>query len=148
MDQLPDVTVTATDGAPLRLHDQPRPIVIYFYPKDDTAGCTREAQEFSALIDDFRAAGVGVLGISRDTPKRHASFTAKYDLAVPLASDEEGAACAAFGVWLEKSMYGRQYMGIERSTFLFGSDGALVQAWRKVKVPGHAAAVLEAARAL
>ncbi|WP_085811120.1 peroxiredoxin [Sphingomonas sp. TZW2008] len=148
MDQLPDVTVTATDGAPLRLHDQPRPIVIYFYPKDDTAGCTREAQEFSALIDDFRDAGVGVLGISRDTPKRHANFTAKYDLAVPLASDEDGSACTAFGVWVEKSMYGRQYMGIERSTFLFGSDGALVQAWRKVKVPGHAAAVLEAARAL
>lgn len=148
MDHLPDVTVTATDGAPLRLHDQPRPIVIYFYPKDDTAGCTREAQEFSALIDDFRAAGVGVLGISRDTPKRHASFTAKYDLAVPLASDEDEAACAAFGVWVEKSMYGRQYMGIERSTFLFDSDGALVQAWRRVKVPGHAAAVLEAARAL
>lgn len=148
MDHLPDVTVTATDGAPLRLHDQPRPIVIYFYPKDDTAGCTREAQEFSALIDDFRAAGVGVLGISRDTPKRHASFTAKYDLAVPLASDEDEAACAAFGVWVEKSMYGRQYMGIERSTFLFGSDGALVQAWRRVKVSGHAAAVLEAARAL
>lgn len=148
MDELPDVTATDADGAPLRLADLPRPLVVYFYPKDDTAGCTREAQEFSALIEDFRAAGVGVLGVSRDTPKRHASFTTKYDLAVPLASDEDGSACAAFGVWVEKSMYGRTYMGIERSTFLFDRDGALVQAWRKVKVPGHAAAVLEAARAL
>ena len=145
---IPDVSVTMPDGTAVALTTLARPLVVYFYPKDDTAGCTREAQDFSALIDDFRAAGVGVLGISRDTPKRHASFTAKYDLAVPLASDEDGSACAAFGVWVEKSMYGRKYMGIERSTFLFGSDGALVQAWRKVKVPGHAAAVLEAARAL
>jgi peroxiredoxin Q/BCP len=145
---MPDVTLTAADEAPLRLTALPRPLVVYFYPKDDTAGCTREAQDFSALMPAYRAAGVSVLGVSKDAPKSHAKFAAKYDLAVPLASDEDGTACAAFGTWVEKSMYGRTYMGIERSTFLFDRDGALVQARRKMKVPGHAAAVLEAARAL
>ncbi len=148
MDKLPDLTLTAPDGAPLRLADQPLPLVVYFYPKDDTTGCTREAQDFSALAGEFAAAGVALLGVSKDSPKSHAKFSAKYDLAVPLASDEDGSACEAFGVWVEKSMYGRTYMGIERSTFLFGRDGALVREWRKVKVAGHAAAVLEAARAL
>ncbi len=148
MDKLPDVTVTAPDGAPVRLIDLPRPLVVYFYPKDDTAGCTREAQDFSALAPDFAAAEVTLLGISRDPPKKHERFIAKYDLAVPLASDEDGSACAAFATWVEKSMYGRTYMGIERSTFLFDRDGALVRAWRKVKVAGHAADVLAAARAL
>lgn len=145
METLPDVTVTAPDGVPLRLRDMPLPLVVYFYPKDDTAGCTREAQDFSALADDYRAAGVSVLGISRDTPAKHGKFIAKYDLTVPLASDEEGAACEAFGTWVEKSMYGRTYMGIERATFLFGADGKLAREWHKVKVAGHAAAVLEAA---
>jgi peroxiredoxin Q/BCP len=148
MDKLPDVTLTTPDGSPLRLVDQPLPLVVYFYPKDDTTGCTREAQDFSALASDFAAAGVAVLGVSKDPPKSHGKFIAKYELAVPLASDEDGSACEAFGTWVEKSMYGRTYMGIERSTFLFGGDGMLAREWRKVKVANHAAAVLEAARAL
>ena len=145
-DALPDTGVTRPDGTPLRLSDLPLPAVIYFYPKDDTPGCTREAQDFSALAPDFAGAGVTLLGLSRDSPRRHANFTAKHDLAVPLASDVDGSACAAFGVWVEKQLYGRRYMGIERATFLFGVDGRLARAWRNVKVPGHAAAVLDAAR--
>jgi peroxiredoxin Q/BCP len=148
MNKLPDVTLKAPDGSPLRLADQPLPLVVYFYPKDDTTGCTRQAQDFSALAADFAAAGVAVLGVSKDSPKSHGKFTAKYDLAVPLASDEDGSACEAFGTWVEKSMYGRTYMGIERATFIFGRDGMLAREWRKVKVANHAAAVLEAARAL
>ncbi len=148
MDTLPDVTLTAIDGQPLRLKDQPLPLVVYFYPKDDTAGCTREAQDFSAMAGEFASAGVVVIGVSKDPPAKHEKFVAKYDLAVALASDEDGSACEAFGTWVEKSMYGRRYMGIERATFLFGRDGQLARAWRKVKVSGHAAEVLAAARAL
>ncbi|UVO51644.1 peroxiredoxin [Sphingomonas sp. SUN019] len=148
MDTMPDVTLTGADGAPLKLRDLPLPLVVYFYPKDDTSGCTREAQDFSALAGDFAAAGVTVLGVSKDSPKSHAKFAAKYDLSVPLGSDEDGSVCEAFGVWVEKSMYGKKYMGIERSTFLFDGDGALKNDWRKVKVPGHADAVLAAAKAL
>lgn len=146
MDKLPDLTLVDPTGAPVRLTALPRPLVVYFYPKDDTSGCTREAQDFTALAGDFAAAGVTLLGISKDSPKRHTNFIAKYDLKVPLASDEDGTACEAFGVWVEKSLYGRKYMGIERATFLFGKGGELVRAWRKVKVPGHAEAVLAAAR--
>lgn len=145
---VPDVAVTMADGTAVSLAAMPCPLAIYFYPKDDTAGCTREAQDFTALADDFAAAGVGVLGISRDSVKRHGAFVAKHGLRVALASDEDGAACAAFGVWGEKQMYGRTYMGIERATFLFGADGRLVQQWRKVRVAGHAEAVLAAARSL
>lgn len=148
MDMLPDVTVTAPDGAIVRLKGRPLPMVVYFYPKDDTTGCTREAQDFSALAADFTSAGVSVLGISRDTPAKHQKFIAKYDLAVALASDEDGSVCEAFDTWVEKSMYGRTYMGIERATFLFDRDGRLVREWRKVKVAGHAQAVLDTARAL
>jgi peroxiredoxin Q/BCP len=148
MNELPDVTPTGADGQPRRLRDLPRPLVIYFYPKDDAPGCTREAQDFSALADDFAAAGVHVLGISRDTVAKHAKFTAKHDLRVALASDLDGQVTEAFGVWGERQMYGRTYMGIERATFLFDRDGRLVREWRKVKVPDHAAEVLEAARAL
>ncbi|PZQ61634.1 MAG: peroxiredoxin [Sphingomonas taxi] len=148
MDTLPNVTATGADGAPLRLVDLPRPLVVYFYPKDDTPGCTREAQDFSALADDFAAAGVTVLGISRDTVAKHARFRDKHALAVPLASDLDGSVTEAFGVWGEKQLYGRTYMGIERATFLFDADARLARAWRKVKVAGHAAAVLDAARAL
>ncbi len=148
MDELPDVTATDADGAPLRLADLPRPLVVYFYPKDDTPGCTREAQDFSALADEFAGAGVHVIGISRDTVAKHNKFTAKHALRAPLASDLDGSVTEAFGVWGERQMYGRTYMGIERATFLFDRDGHLARAWRKVKVPDHAAAVLEAARAL
>ena len=148
MDMLPDVKVTAPEGTVVRLRDQPLPLVVYFYPKDDTSGCTREAQDFSALAGEFTAARVSVLGISRDTPGKHQKFIAKYGLTVALASDEDGSACETFGTWVEKSMYGRTYIGIERATFLFDRDGHLAREWRKVKVAGHAQTVLEAARAL
>jgi peroxiredoxin Q/BCP len=122
--------------------------VVYFYPKDDTSGCTREAKDFSALAKDFRAVGVTVIGISPDGTKSHAKFRDKHELEVELAADESKATCEAYGVWVEKSMYGRTYMGVERSTFLIDAKGRVAQVWRKVKVPGHAEAVLEAARAL
>jgi peroxiredoxin Q/BCP len=125
-----------------------KPAVVYFYPKDDTTGCTREAQDFNALTPDFAALGVPVIGVSRDTVKKHDRFKAKYDLAVVLASDEDGAACEAWGVWVQKKLYGREYMGIERATFLIDADGRVVRAWRNVKVADHAAACLEAARSL
>ena len=125
-----------------------KPLVVYFYPKDDTSGCTKEAQEFTALAADFAKAGVALLGVSKDSLASHAKFTAKYDLAVPLASDPEGAMIEAYGSWVEKNMYGRKYMGIERSTFLIDADGKLARIWRKVRVPGHAAEVLRAAQSL
>ena len=120
--------------------------VIYFYPKDDTSGCTREALDFTELRKEFEAAAVQVVGISRDSVASHGKFTTKHNLGVRLLSDESGAASEAFGVWIEKSMYGRKYMGVDRATFLFNAQGSLVEQWRKVKVPGHAQAVLRAAR--
>jgi peroxiredoxin Q/BCP len=119
-------------------------VVLYFYPKDDTPGCTTEAQAFTALADDFAKAGAVVVGVSRDTAAKHGKFRKKYDLTVLLGADEDGAVTEAYGVWVEKSLYGRQYMGIERATFLIGPDGIIRQVWRKVKVAGHAAAVLAA----
>lgn len=145
-DAIPAVTLTASDGTAIDLSSV-RPLVVYFYPKADTTGCTREAIDFSDLQPQFRAAGVEVIGVSKDSPAKLERFVAKHGLAVRLASDE-GAACEAFGVWGEKKLYGRSYMGIERATFLFDGEGRLVQAWRKVKVPGHAEAVLAAARAM
>jgi peroxiredoxin Q/BCP len=147
-DAIPAVTVTTANDEKLALGDLTGPLVVYFYPKDDTSGCTREAQDFTALAGDFAGAGVRVIGISKDSPAKHRKFTEKYTLAVELVSDEDGTACEAFGVWGEKKLYGKTYMGIERATFLFDRDGKLSQSWRKVKVPGHAEAVLEAARAL
>lgn len=148
-DPLPDVTVTLADGAALALASLAgAPAVLYFYPKADTPGCTREAEDFTALAEQFAAAGVAVIGVSKDAPAKLAKFAAKRALAVRLASDEGGEACEAFGVWGEKQLYGRAYMGVERATFLFGADGRLAESWRKVKVPGHADAVLAAARAL
>lgn len=146
---IPDVEATLPDGGPLRLRNLiGQPAVVYFYPKDDTTGCTREAQGFSDRLDAFKAAGATVLGISRDTPAKHRKFIEKHGLTVPLASDETASVTEAFGVWIEKSMYGRKYMGIDRSTFLFDSAGKLVRSWHKVKVPGHVEEVLEAVRAL
>jgi len=123
------------------------PLVLYFYPEDDTSGCTKEAQDFTELVGDFAKAEVKVVGLSRDPMKKHDKFITKYDLKVPLASDEDGRVSDAFGTWVEKSMYGRKYMGMERATYLIGADGRVVKAWRKVKVPGHAAEVLKAASA-
>lgn len=146
---LPDVTLVASDGNPLPLSRYlGKPLVLYFYPKDDTPGCTREAQDFSARLADFRTAGAEVLGVSKDPPAKHRKFGDKYALTVTLASDEDGAAMEPLGVWVEKSMYGKTYMGIERSTFLFDGAGKLARAWRKVRVPGHVEEVLDAVRAL
>ncbi len=148
-DMAPDVTLTTPDGGTLRLAElRGRPLVLYFYPKDDTAGCTREAQDFSALKAAFDTMGVAVIGVSKDAPAKHVKFAAKYDLTVSLASDEDGSVCEAFGTWIEKSLYGRKYMGIDRATFLIGADGRIARIWRKVKVPGHAEQVLAAAEAL
>ena len=125
-----------------------KPAVVYFYPKDDTTGCTREAQDFTALASEFADLGVPIIGVSKDTVKKHDRFKAKYDLAVTLASDEDGVACEAWGVWVPKKLYGRDYMGIERATFLIDAEGRIARAWRNVKVADHAAAVLEAVKAL
>ena len=146
--EMPDVTVTGDGDKTLRLRDLPLPAVVYFYPRADTPGCTREASDFTALMDEFAAAGTSVLGISRDAPAAHAKFAAKHRLTVPLASDGDGSVCEAMGVWGEKQLYGRSYMGVERATFLFGANGRLARAWRKVRVPGHAAAVLAEARTI
>jgi thioredoxin-dependent peroxiredoxin len=143
-DKLPDVPLEGVEG-PFRLAERGGPLVLYFYPKDDTAGCTREAQDFTALAPDFAALGVDLLGVSKDSAAKHRKFTEKYDLGVPLATDD-GTAMEAFGVWIEKQLYGRKYMGIDRSTFLFDRGGKLVREWRKVRVPGHAEAVLAAAK--
>ncbi len=146
-DRAPDLTLTASDGSTVSLAAPGSPLVVYFYPKDDTSGCTREAQDFTALASDFAAAGARIVGISRDPMRKHQKFIEKYGLGVPLASDEDGRVSDAFGTWVEKSMYGRKYMGMERSTFLIGKDGRIARAWRKVKVPGHAEDVLRAVRA-
>ena len=148
-DRVPDVTLTGMDGALLSPADfKGHKLVLYFYPKDDTSGCTREARDFTAFAGDFEQAGAWILGVSKDDPKSHAKFAGKYGLKVKLASDLDGSACAAFGTWGEKSLYGRKYMGIERATFLIDRDGTIARIWRKVKVPGHAEDVLAAARDL
>jgi len=146
-DKAPSITVTASDGSKIDLAAPGRPLVLYFYPKDDTSGCTREAQDFTALAADYAKEGVKVVGVSRDPMKSHEKFIGKYGLAVPLVSDEDGRISEAFGTWVQKSMYGRKYMGMERATYLLGADGRVLKAWRKVKVPNHAAEVLKAASA-
>jgi peroxiredoxin Q/BCP len=125
-----------------------RNVVLYFYPKDDTSGCTREALDFTAAAADFAAAGTVVLGISKDSVKKHDRFIQKHGLDVILLADEDGAVCARYGTWIEKSMYGRRYMGIDRATFLIDAAGTVRHVWRKVKVSGHVDEVLAAARAL
>jgi len=145
-DRAPSMTLTASDGSGVDLASPGQPLVLYFYPKDDTSGCTLEAQNFTALAGDYAKAGVKVIGVSRDPMKKHEKFIAKYDLAVPLVSDEDGRISDAFGTWVEKSMYGRKYMGMERATYLIGADGRVLKTWRKVKVPNHAEEVLKAAK--
>jgi len=145
-DKAPAMEVTASDGSKLNLAAPGQPLVLYFYPKDDTSGCTREAQDFTALSPDFAKAGVKVVGVSRDPMKSHEKFIGKYGLTVPLISDEDGRISDAFGTWVEKSMYGRKYMGMERATYLIGADGRVLKEWRRVKVPKHAEEVLNAAK--
>ena len=147
-DKAPAISATASDGSTTNLAAPGTPLVLYFYPKDDTSGCTLEAQNFTKLAPDFAKAGVKVVGLSRDPMKKHEKFIAKYDLAVPLVADEDGRISDAFGTWVEKSMYGRKYMGMERATYLIGADGRVQKAWRKVKVPGHAVEVLKAANSV
>jgi thioredoxin-dependent peroxiredoxin len=148
-DQAPDAAFERADGTAGRVDDyRGRPLVLYFYPKDDTPGCTNEAKEFSALLGEFEALGVAVLGASKDTTARHAKFTARHALTVQLASDTTGELCAAFGVWGERQMYGRTYQGIERATFLIDGEGVVRRVWRKVRVAGHAEEVLAAAAML
>ena len=145
----PAFTLPREDGSPVSLSDfAGQPVVLFFYPKDSTPACTTEAQDFTAAQPEFLAANCIVLGISKDSVKKHANFVKKSALAVPLLSDEQGQTCEAFGTWVEKSMYGKTYMGIERSTFLIGPDGRVKREWRKVKVEGHVAEVLEAVRTL
>jgi peroxiredoxin Q/BCP len=145
----PDFTLPRDGGGTLSLSElRPKNVVLYFYPKDDTPGCTKEAIAFSGLEAELEAANTVVIGISKDTAAKHEKFIAKHDLTVALVSDADSDVCEQYGTWVEKNMYGKKYMGIERATYLIGGDGNVAQVWRKVKVPGHAEAVLEAARAL
>ena len=145
----PDFTLPRDGGEEVTLSSlRPKIVVLYFYPKDDTSGCTKEAVAFSQHLAEFEAAGAVVLGVSRDSVAKHDRFRDKHGLKVALLSDEDGTVCEAYGVWVEKSMYGKTYMGIDRSTFLIDGDGTVRQAWRKVKVPEHAEEVLVAAVAL
>lgn len=145
----PDFTLPTDGGGSLTLSSlRGRKVVLYAYPQDDTTSCTNEALSFDALRDDFAAAGTTVVGISPDSVKRHDKFKQKYDLKLTLISDEERKAIEAYGLWVEKQMYGRHYMGVERSTFLIDETGKIVRVWAKVRVKGHAEAVLAAAREL
>lgn len=149
-DTVPDITLEAASGGAVRASDfRGQKLVLFFYPKDDTPGCTTENIDFSTLAGEFAAADTALLGISKDSVKKHCSFIAKHGLKAPLASDPEtGGLADALGIWAEKSMYGRTYMGMERTTYLVDRAGRIARVWRKVKVKGHAAEVLEAARAL
>ena len=148
-DAMPDIALETADGGAVRPSDfRGRKLVVFFYPKDDTPGCTVENKDFSALRAEFDAAGTALLGVSKDPPAKHAKFTAKHGLTAPLATDTDGGLSDALGVWGQKSLYGRLFMGMHRTTYLVDADGRIARVWRKVKVKGHAAEVLEAARAL
>lgn len=148
-DKAPDFSLPGSAETTLSLADfSGKNIVLYFYPKDDTPGCTTEAKDFSALASEFEAANTVVIGMSKDKVAKHDKFIAKHDLSVLLASDEDGTALEAYGVWVEKNMYGRTYMGIQRATFLVDTTGIIREIWPKVKVKGHAALVLESAKRL
>ena len=145
----PSFELVGDDEKPLKLTDlKGKIVVLYFYPKDDTSGCTREALEFTEQVDEFTACGAVILGVSPDSVKKHQKFIAKHDLGIRLLADEDKTVCQSYGVWVEKSMYGRKYMGVERSTFLIDSKGKIVKIWRKVKVPGHVEEVLNEVKAL
>ncbi|MES2302877.1 MAG: peroxiredoxin [Pseudomonadota bacterium] len=149
-DAFPDIAMTAPDGSTVKASDRSgKKLVVFFYPKDDTPGCTTENKDFSNLYGEFQTAGIAVLGVSKDPPKKHLKFAEKHALTAPLASDAEtGGLSDALGIWTEKSMYGRTYMGMERTTYLVGTDGRIAHIWNKVKVKGHADEVLAAAKAL
>lgn len=148
-DIAPAISLPRDGGEVVNLSDfSGKTVVLYFYPRDDTSGCTKQAIGFTDQLDAFDALNTVVLGVSKDNVKKHDKFVAKHDLKIALLSDEEGDVCERYGVWVEKNMYGKKYMGIERSTFLINADGKIVQIWRKVKVPGHVDAVLDAVRAL
>ncbi|MGL4495452.1 MAG: thioredoxin-dependent thiol peroxidase [Beijerinckiaceae bacterium] len=148
-EKAPAFTLPGDAGSKIRLADlKGKNVVLYFYPKDDTSGCTAEAIAFNGLRKQFAAANTEIIGVSPDSPASHDKFKAKHGLAFPLASDEDKGMLEAYGVWAEKSMYGRKYMGVERTTFLIDGKGKIAQVWRKVKVPGHAEEVLAAAKAL
>ena len=145
--QAPMFTLPRDGGGEVSLTDfAGKTVILYFYPRDDTPGCTIEAIDFTAMGDDFAAAGATVIGVSKDSVAKHDKFIAKHDLGVILASDENGSTCEDYGVWVEKNMYGKKSMGIERATFWIDGDGTIKRVWRKVKAKGHAAAVLEALR--
>lgn len=145
----PDFTLATDGGGSLRLSAlKGRKVVLYFYPKDDTSGCTTEAKDFNQLKAEFDAAGTDIVGVSPDSAQSHDKFKAKYGLCFPLAADPDKTMLEAYGVWAEKSMYGRKYMGVERTTVLIDAAGTIARIWPKVKVPGHAAEVLAAAKAL
>ena len=148
-DKAPDFKLPTDGGGEISLKQlKGNPVVFYFYPKDDTPGCTMEAKDFAASHKKFAKAGAAVVGISKDSVKRHDNFKKKYGLPFVLASDEDGVACEAFGVWVEKSLYGRKYMGMDRATYLIDKDGIIRGVWRSVKVAGHVDEVLKAAQAL
>jgi peroxiredoxin Q/BCP len=148
-DPIPDIALETPDGGTVRPSDfRGRKLVVFFYPKDDTPGCTVENRDFSALRPEFEAAGTALLGVSKDSPAKHAKFAAKHGLTAPLATDVDGGLSDALGVWGQKSLYGRLFMGMHRTTYLVDAGGRIARVWRKVKVKGHAAEVLEAARAL
>ena len=147
--EAPNIELNTDGGGTFSLRDlRGNPVVVYFYPKDDTSGCTKQAIGFSALQDQFTALNTEIIGVSPDSVKSHDKFKAKHDLTIQLAADDEKAAVQDYGVWVEKSMYGRKYMGVERATFLIGADGKIAKIWRKVKVPGHVEAVLKEVQAL
>ncbi len=148
-DMAPDFSLPRNGGGTVSLSEfAGKPVILYFYPKDDTSGCTTEAVDFSGLTEEFAKLDATVIGVSPDSVKSHDKFAAKHNLSVVLAADEEHKALEAYGVWKEKSMYGKTYMGVERSTFLIDKSGKIAEVWRKVKVPGHAEAVLKATQAL
>ncbi len=148
-DKFPDFSLPRDGGGTLSLADfTGRKLVVYLYPKDNTPGCTTEAIDFTAALPEFEAAGASVVGVSKDSVRKHDNFVAKHDLGIPLLADEDGALIEALGAWVEKKNYGRTYMGIERSTFLVDGEGVIRQIWRKVRVKGHVAEVLEAVKSL
>lgn len=149
-DSMPDIAMETPDGGSVKISDfKGRKLVVFFYPKDNTPGCTMEAKDFTALKPQFEKAGVALLGVSKDSPKKHLNFIAKHDLTTPLASDPEtGGLSDALGIWTEKQNYGRTYLGMVRTTYLVGTDGKIARVWNKVRVKGHAEEVLEAAKAL